>query len=335
MSNSKTEICPWCGKEMIPVLRHYPLPKGDIWVCPKCKGELRWGNPQLWCYFCAKKLTPKREPPILVKYGQRIVGACRKCAEEGKFRLANPLRYFRCSICGTSAPKSLLPHSKFTERMSWLRRHYRSKHPVEFRRMYEKNPILEAIGTGVLTGLGVGSGFVVASKAINKVWKNPDISDYKLILEVMPPNTPLTTAQIARRIGLSSKETRTMLGELVRYGLIRATIDGYVRKNPGKPRKVCATCHKYYTEGPKTGVSQCAACYRKSARSRYGKNPAKPHTEVVVSKLPKCDFCSKQAQYDFKTRMGPWANGCLMHFKMYGYRLGLGKGQKLILRRQK
>ena len=43
------------------------------------------------CYFCAKKLTPKREPPVLVKYGQRIVEVCRKCAKEGKFRLVNPL----------------------------------------------------------------------------------------------------------------------------------------------------------------------------------------------------------------------------------------------------
>ena len=63
------------------------------------------------------------------------------------------------------------------------------------------------------------------------------------------------------------------------------------------------------------------------------KNPAKPHTEVVVSRLPKCDFCPTTAQYDAKTRMGPWANMCPTHFRMYGYGLGLGRGQKLILRR--
>ena len=63
------------------------------------------------------------------------------------------------------------------------------------------------------------------------------------------------------------------------------------------------------------------------------RNPAKPHTEVVVSRLPKCDFCSATAQYDGKTRMGPWANMCPMHFRTYGIGLGLGRGQKLVLKR--
>ncbi len=62
------------------------------------------------------------------------------------------------------------------------------------------------------------------------------------------------------------------------------------------------------------------------------KNPAKPHTEVIVTRLPKCDFCGSTVRYDGKTRMGPWANMCPAHFKMYGYGLGLGKGQKLILK---
>lgn len=53
----------------------------------------------------------------------------------------NPLRHFRCRICKAAVPERLLAHSKFEERMSWLRRHYREKHPVEFRRMYERNPL--------------------------------------------------------------------------------------------------------------------------------------------------------------------------------------------------
>lgn len=41
----------------------------------------------------------------------------------------NPLRQFCCSICGACAPKKYLPHGKFEERISWLRRHYKTRHP--------------------------------------------------------------------------------------------------------------------------------------------------------------------------------------------------------------
>lgn len=58
-----------------------------------------------------------------------------------------------------------------------------------------------------------------------------------------------------------------------------------------------------------------------------------PHTQVEVTELPKCNFCNAEAEYDGKTRMGPWVNMCELHFKIYGIGLGLGKGQKLILRR--
>lgn len=53
--------------------------------------------------------------------------------------------------------------------------------------------------------------------------------------------------------------------------------------------------------------------------------------EVIVEKLPTCDFCGKVACYDFKTKMGPWANACKEHYlsnRMYDT-LGTGKGQKL------
>ena len=52
--------------------------------------------------------------------------------------------------------------------------------------------------------------------------------------------------------------------------------------------------------------------------------------EVEISKLPKCDFCSKKAQYDGRTKQGPWAYMCASCFKELGVGLGLGKGQKLI-----
>ena len=52
--------------------------------------------------------------------------------------------------------------------------------------------------------------------------------------------------------------------------------------------------------------------------------------DVVVAKLPKCDFCSTKAEYDGKTRDGPWANVCEYHFRLNGIGLEVGKGQKLV-----
>ena len=57
------------------------------------------------------------------------------------------------------------------------------------------------------------------------------------------------------------------------------------------------------------------------------------HTEVEVAYLPGCDFCSKTAEVDGRTRMGPWANMCPGHHVEYGVGLGLGKGQRLTLRK--
>lgn len=57
------------------------------------------------------------------------------------------------------------------------------------------------------------------------------------------------------------------------------------------------------------------------------------HTTAKVARLPRCDFCGKEAEYDFKTKMGPWANGCQEDWEQNRYftGLGLGMGQKLIL----
>ena len=53
-------------------------------------------------------------------------------------------------------------------------------------------------------------------------------------------------------------------------------------------------------------------------------------TEVTVSNIPQCQFCSAPAAYDAKTRMGPWAYLCERCFKKDGVGLGLGKGQRLV-----
>ncbi len=58
-------------------------------------------------------------------------------------------------------------------------------------------------------------------------------------------------------------------------------------------------------------------------------------TEKKVSSLPDCDFgCGGKAEYDFKTALGPWANGCTMHYTQNRAftSLGTGRGQKLVLR---
>lgn len=48
------------------------------------------------------------------------------------------LKSFGCSICQRQAPKKLRAHGKFSERMAWLRHHYRDKHPERFKAMYKK-----------------------------------------------------------------------------------------------------------------------------------------------------------------------------------------------------
>jgi len=62
----------------------------------------------------------------------------------------------------------------------------------------------------------------------------------------------------------------------------------------------------------------------------------RPHVEVLVESLPDCDMCKsgfikRKARYDGRTRMGPWAYMCKVHFRLYGVGLGLGRGQKLVV----
>lgn len=56
-------------------------------------------------------------------------------------------------------------------------------------------------------------------------------------------------------------------------------------------------------------------------------------TQVTVTKLPKCNFCDRDAEYDFRTYRGPWANGCEFHWKEWRAtdQLGTGHGQKLVV----
>lgn len=52
--------------------------------------------------------------------------------------------------------------------------------------------------------------------------------------------------------------------------------------------------------------------------------------------LPPCDFCcevkvTRPALYDGKTKLGPWANMCDFHLKMYGYPNSEGLTNKRIV----
>jgi hypothetical protein len=64
------------------------------------------------------------------------------------------------------------------------------------------------------------------------------------------------------------------------------------------------------------------------------------HTSVEIFSPHYCNFepCKVdkvQAQYDGATAMGPWAYMCESHFRQYGTGLGLGMGQRLILKEVK
>lgn len=54
-------------------------------------------------------------------------------------------------------------------------------------------------------------------------------------------------------------------------------------------------------------------------------------TKARVQTRPECDFCKHDAYYDGKTKVGPWAYMCPVHFKAYGTGLGLGRGQWLLI----
>lgn len=59
------------------------------------------------------------------------------------------------------------------------------------------------------------------------------------------------------------------------------------------------------------------------------------HCMVFVQRRPQCDFCGKEAKYDVRVPMlGCWANVCEDHYEHFDCKLGLGKGQALILKEE-
>jgi len=181
----------------------------------------------------------------------------------------------------------------FPERMKKLRHHYKISHPTEFRKWGRRNLVV----------------------------MNP-------LLETIG-----TAAITGAGLGLGFKGVDWATRKLIRKNPV-------IRGKTGMPRalelRIEKKAHKYLKSGRALTINEGIELAMREPDTWKGyeewKNPTKPHTEVVVSRLPKCDFCGKQAQYDGKTVMGPWANMCPTHFRMYGRGLGLGKGQKLVLR---
>jgi hypothetical protein len=61
--------------------------------------------------------------------------------------------------------------------------------------------------------------------------------------------------------------------------------------------------------------------------------PKATGTTATLSVLPRCWWCPNTAAYDFRTKQGPWAYGCIDHYqehRMHG-ELGVGRGQLLLL----
>lgn len=62
------------------------------------------------------------------------------------------------------------------------------------------------------------------------------------------------------------------------------------------------------------------------------------YTQILM--IPHCDLCrlvdsgDRDAAYDGKTQAGPWAYMCEEHFKVHGTGLGIGRGQRLVLKKE-
>ena len=177
-----------------------------------------------------------------------------------------------------------------------------------------RNPIIE----GLLSGVGVGLGFfgikrLMEGKMCNPRGKITGLRIYKVT--VMGRRTK--SGRLENDEYFVRERTK---GDAAKWAAAQM-IDVY-----GKPRSILSI-----DLATQEDIERYPIIFKKFVRE--SENPAKPHTEVKVPYLPKCDFCSAKAQYDGKTGNGPWAYMCRMHFVEFGVGLGLGKGQRLVVRK--
>ena len=153
------------------VYRQFKPGSGTIITIEGVKAKVKWDSGGTRRYYTYQlsllgRKNPKRFDPILESLNNE--------EEEEMIGVEINPRPFSCSICGQSAPKKLLEHSKFTGRMDWLRHHYQRKHPTEFKTWGKNpgviravtNPIFETIGSAAITGVGIGAGF----KTLDLAW---------------------------------------------------------------------------------------------------------------------------------------------------------------------
>lgn len=57
-----------------------------------------------------------------------------------------PLNSFACQLCGARCPKEYLAEGRFKDRMAWLRRHRKRKHPTAHKRSVKKAQETKAKG---------------------------------------------------------------------------------------------------------------------------------------------------------------------------------------------
>lgn len=57
-------------------------------------------------------------------------------------------------------------------------------------------------------------------------------------------------------------------------------------------------------------------------------------TTALVPEYPKCCLCPDEAHFDCKIAGGSWGYVCDAHFLLVGGPLGIGRGQRLVLRRE-
>lgn len=133
----------------------------------------------------------------------------------------------------------------------------------------------------------------------------------------------------ASRFGLYGKHPKQRY-----YRLITVTLDQGVASREGRALQEARAIDMWFTKGFELGQHIPDRYDRVPLGENPSGNPVKPHTAVEVSHIPKCDFCGSPAKYDGRTGFGGWANMCEMHFHEYGVGLGLGKWQRLILKKK-
>lgn len=104
--------------------------------------------------------------------------------------------------------------------------------------------------------------------------------------------------------------------------------------NYGSPSTAHAPTHGGYPgtiEDQQESKGPSANDARQAIQSAFGSGVESSY-QAVVAVLPACDFCGWVASYDAKTQKGPWANMCEDHFQANGVGLGLGRGQRLVVR---